>query len=238
MSKVFVIPDVHLKPWMFERASELAGEFDRIVLLGDLVDDWGRGDDKGAYVDTLETARKFAIDFPESLWCYGNHDYCYLHCDEGIYNSGFSDSLKYLVRNELCKLEEVVGGRCKVVHQVDGVLFSHGGVSEAYFRKIAQRLGADVTVGECIEFTNEIASSEFLWEDSSPLWLRPSEESDVLGGVKGFRQIVGHTPVSEPTWVGDILVADTFSTYPNGAPIGTQAFVAYDTDTHEFEEIR
>ena len=35
MSKVFVIPDVHLKPWMFEKASELIakGSYDAIVML-------------------------------------------------------------------------------------------------------------------------------------------------------------------------------------------------------------
>ena len=44
MSIVFVIPDVHLKPWMFEKASELIakGSYDAIVMLGDLVDDWGQ----------------------------------------------------------------------------------------------------------------------------------------------------------------------------------------------------
>ena len=38
MSRVFVIPDVHLKPWMFEKVSELIaqGEYDHIVMLGDL----------------------------------------------------------------------------------------------------------------------------------------------------------------------------------------------------------
>ena len=41
MSKVFVIPDVHLKPWMFEKASEIVGKgsYDAVVMLGDLVDD-------------------------------------------------------------------------------------------------------------------------------------------------------------------------------------------------------
>lgn len=37
MSKVFVIPDVHLKPWMFEKASEIVGKgsYDAVVMLGD-----------------------------------------------------------------------------------------------------------------------------------------------------------------------------------------------------------
>lgn len=41
MSRVFVVPDVHLKPWIFEKASRLIlkEKFDAVVLLGDLVDD-------------------------------------------------------------------------------------------------------------------------------------------------------------------------------------------------------
>ena len=41
MGKVFVIPDVHLKPWMFDKAEEILSrsEYDKIVCLGDLVDD-------------------------------------------------------------------------------------------------------------------------------------------------------------------------------------------------------
>ena len=41
MSKVFVIPDVHLKPWMFDKAEELLSrsEYDKIVCLGDRYDD-------------------------------------------------------------------------------------------------------------------------------------------------------------------------------------------------------
>lgn len=51
MSKVFVIPDVHLKPWMFDKAEELLSrsEYDKIVCLGDLVDDWDQEKNLGKY---------------------------------------------------------------------------------------------------------------------------------------------------------------------------------------------
>lgn len=44
MSKVFIIPDVHLNPWMFDKAAKLIkdGDYDEIVMLGDLVDDWNQ----------------------------------------------------------------------------------------------------------------------------------------------------------------------------------------------------
>ena len=45
--KVLVIPDVHLKPWMFDRAEEILGVnvAERAVCLMDLADDWGCEDD-------------------------------------------------------------------------------------------------------------------------------------------------------------------------------------------------
>ncbi len=42
--KVLVIPDVHLKPWMFERAEEIMkkGMAERAVCLMDIPDDWNQ----------------------------------------------------------------------------------------------------------------------------------------------------------------------------------------------------
>ena len=44
MSRVLVIPDVHLKPWIFDEAEKVdKNSYEDIVVLGDLVDDWGKG---------------------------------------------------------------------------------------------------------------------------------------------------------------------------------------------------
>ena len=42
--KVLVIPDVHLKPWMFERADKIMeqGAAERAVCLMDIPDDWNK----------------------------------------------------------------------------------------------------------------------------------------------------------------------------------------------------
>lgn len=44
MMRVLVIPDVHLKPWMFEQAAVLmrAKKANRAVCLMDIPDDWGK----------------------------------------------------------------------------------------------------------------------------------------------------------------------------------------------------
>ena len=42
--KALVIPDVHLKPWLFDRASEILNikTADRAVCLMDIADDWNK----------------------------------------------------------------------------------------------------------------------------------------------------------------------------------------------------
>ena len=52
--KVLVIPDVHLKPWMFQRASELMKEIkaDRAVCLMDIADDWRQQFNLDLYIQT------------------------------------------------------------------------------------------------------------------------------------------------------------------------------------------
>ncbi len=56
MSRVFIIPDVHLKPWMFEKASVLVdkGAYDAVVMLGDLVDDWYQEENIDLYNKTFD----------------------------------------------------------------------------------------------------------------------------------------------------------------------------------------
>ena len=68
--KVLVIPDVHLKPWMFEQAAVLMRpkKADRAVCLMDIPDDWGKEYDIALYEQTYDAA----IDLPafrETAWC-------------------------------------------------------------------------------------------------------------------------------------------------------------------------
>ena len=109
MSKVFVVPDVHLKPWMFEEASNLIKSVrcDRIVLLGDLVDDWFCEKEYDLYAETLRKAKIFIREH-NALLCWGNHDLSYKW--EAL-ESGYSPSARSVVLKGLYELEEAVRKR-------------------------------------------------------------------------------------------------------------------------------
>ena len=65
--KVLVIPDVHLKPWMFERAEEIMKKkmAERAVCLMDIPDDWNQEYNLELYRDTFDAAITFAKKYPD-----------------------------------------------------------------------------------------------------------------------------------------------------------------------------
>ena len=67
--KALVIPDVHLKPYMFKEAAEWMrkGVADRAVCLMDIPDDWNREYDIELYAQTFDAAISFAKEFPDTL---------------------------------------------------------------------------------------------------------------------------------------------------------------------------
>ena len=78
--KVLVIPDVHLKPYMFRKADILMerGIAENAVCLMDIADDWNQQYNVALYEETYDGAICFAKKYPNSLWCYGNHDLSYI----------------------------------------------------------------------------------------------------------------------------------------------------------------
>ena len=59
------------------------GKAERAVCLMDIPDDWDREYDIALY----EEAIRFATEFPDTAWCYGNHDLSYFwHCPESGYS--------------------------------------------------------------------------------------------------------------------------------------------------------
>lgn len=76
----------------------------------------------------------------------------------------------------------------------------------------------------------------YIWQDDSPIWARP-QYGEMRLYPMDMLQVVGHTPVVEPTREGKLLTVDTFSTYRDGDPIGDETFVVVDTETMEYETI-
>ena len=231
MSRVLVIPDVHLKPWIFDEAEKVdKNSYEDIVVLGDLVDDWGKGNDLDAYEETLKRAAEFGKEHGESLWCYGNHDVSYLW---DAMESGYSVQARITVIEGITKLERILEDRYKFVHRLDNVLFSHAGVTETF---VLHSCGYHVKeIEDILAKINRMGKQE-LWRDSSPIWARPQADFYRMFRDDLFYQVVGHTPVEEPLDACGVLTLDLFSTYSNGDPYGNQKLYIVDTMTRKFVE--
>lgn len=171
--KIIVIPDVHLKPWMFERASVLMDEekLDGAVCLMDLPDDWGHGKDFDLYIETYDAASRFAAAYPETKWCWGNHDLSYKW---GLDQSGYSSAMQPTVRGLQGRMVDLLpaGNPIRYVQRIGSVIFSHGGLSDLYVREAVPSIKGNDVDG-VIDRVNS-RGARYLWNDESPIWLSHS----------------------------------------------------------------
>ena len=235
--RVLVIPDIHLKPWIFSRAAELMKEnvADQAVCLMDIPDDWNQQFNIDLYIQTFDAAIAFAKEFPEALWCYGNHDLCYLWDQR---ESGFSAFAQWTVCEKLSELQKALPTESNLayLHHIDHVLFSHGGLADAFVRRFVPAKDYK-DVNAVINTINGFGPDE-MWQDLSPIWCRPQLCSEKLYMPETLLQVVGHTPVKEISRNGNLISCDIFSTYRDGTPIGTQEFLLLDTESWSYRGIK
>ena len=237
--RVLVIPDIHLKPWIFDRADEIVktGKADRAVCLMDIADDWGMELHINRYEETYDRATGFAKEHSDTLWCYGNHDISYVW---GKLETGYSVYAEGTVRTRLRELERALPNPSQMtfVHRIDKVIFSHGGITSDFVRWLNedQKDGlVSADIDEVIAAINE-APSEYLWNDASPLWARPQYGRSEIFRNDTYIQVVGHTPVETIFEKDGVISTDVFSTYRDGRQIGESCMIVVDTKTGEYEK--
>lgn len=126
------------------------------------------------------------------------------------------------------------------IHKIDKTLFMHGGLSNYFVEsQIAPQNRKNIIA--VIRAINQMGS-DAMWTMDSPIWYRPqlSLDSDAKQLYRGrkYLQVVGHTPVKEVYLEGGVLSCDTFSTYRDGTPYGSQSFCIVDTVAWEFETVK
>ena len=234
--KVLVIPDVHLKPWMFWRASEIMerGTAQRAVCLMDIPDDWNQEYNIDLYVRTFDAAAAFAEKYPDTLWAYGNHDLSYLWNER---ESGYSTAAAGIVQQKIDELRKALpeGNELRYVQKIDNVLFCHGGILD-YFVYNTAPVSKYHDADEVIRIINGL-SPKYMWNDVSPIWHRPQYTPGRMYDTGNILQVVGHTPVERIYREGNVISCDVFSTYRDGRPIGTEEYLLLDTQTWEFEGV-
>ena len=234
--RVLVIPDIHLKTWLFDNAEAIleAGKADMAVCLMDIPDDWGMEFQVERYRETYDRAISFAEKYPDTLWCYGNHDVSY---PWGKLESGYSPYAESTVISKLEELEHSLRSESQIafLHRIDNVLFSHGGLTEAFVERLGMSPEED-DIDDIVAAVNG-ASVNYLWDNASPLWLRPQYNNAESFRSDNYKQVVGHTPVEEIYEKNGFISTDVFSTYRDGRQIGESAMIVIDTETGWYEKV-
>ena len=140
----------------------------------------------------------------------------------------------------MSKLEELENSlqdpsQIAIMHRIDNVIFSHGGLTVDFLRRLNEEL-LDADIDEVVAAVNN-ASHNYLWNDESPLWLRPQNRTVNAFRNDTYTQVVGHTPVEKIFEKDGIISTDVFSTYRDGTQIGEFAMIVIDSKTGKYEKI-
>ena len=140
----------------------------------------------------------------------------------------------------MAKLEELENSlrdpsQINIMHRIDMVLFSHGGLTAEFVKWLDEDL-LDADIDDVIAAVND-ASRDYLWNDESSLWLRPHNKTREIFRADTYKQVVGHTPVKKIFEKDGIISTDVFSTYRDGAQIGESAMIVIESETGEYEKI-
>lgn len=247
MFKTLVCGDLHTKFNILELVKRNADKFDRIIFLGDYVDDWN-APAEASYnlLSALVEWKKQEPDKVILLW--GNHDLSE-YLGREFQCSGYNKYTASLLRPVFSQNLDCF----QVAYEQYGILFSHAGLTQGWlqdvnlgsrlfdFSELAKCLNSIFEVVEGNRRLNCLASAGRArggWNEPSPLWADKSELEN--GYPRGLVQVVGHTPVSTITMHFEnktrgegIIFCDTHSTYQNGQKVGDNSFLQI---THREEE--
>ena len=234
--RVLVIPDIHLKPWIFDKAEEIlkAGKADIAVCLMDIPDDWDMEFQIEIYKETFDRAILFAKDHPETLWCYGNHDVSY---PWRKLETGYSPYAENTVIAKLEVLEHSLQepSQIAIMQRIDNVIFAHGGLTTEFVKRLNPNL-IDADIDDVLVAVNK-APHDLLWNNASPLWFRPQYSDREIFRAGIYKYVVGHTPVDRIFEKDGVISTDVFSTYRSGVQIGESAMIVIDSESGEYKKV-
>ena len=198
--RIAVIGDVHGSSKWSSLITRNEKEYDKLVFLGDYVDDWWISDEriKETLADIIFYAEYEGSNTVKLL--IGNHDYQYINPNCDYQSTGFRER----AYPELHELFSNHRDLFSFAYQVDDVLFTHAGVCHSWFthffegdlnEDIATQLNHPANLSQLSALTI-VGTERGGWLPfGGPLWCDQAELKEEP--LKGYTQVVGHTRTNE-----------------------------------------
>ena len=238
--KVLFVGDVHNHQYIFDDVARLDKiyNFDRVIFLGDYVDDWMTDNN-----DSLKTLNK-VIELKKSnlekySLCLGNHEVSYL----GYPCSGHRYELEDAIQQVLTENIGLFDYYVKVNLGEKDFICSHAGFTNDYICNVIDKFGEWEPIMEKLNI-DKIKNLIYLSFCSSSrggshpyssfIWADKSEMLNNYDIRIIPNQIVGHSPVQTISNLsseeGIIYFCDTHSTYRDGSKYGDKTYLIFDED--------
>lgn len=196
MSDILIISDIH-GAIFWKKILNKRKTGDIVVFLGDYFDKCGRYPCADNELDNFLEICGYARNNPGTYLLLGNHDYDYLP-----WAKNFSENPNYEYQKALLKNMDILS----IVHVIGKNIFSHAGITNTFMFLHNLKHPAELNClfslkPECFDWieadpitgVSSTSTGDDIWQ--SPIWTRTfALQTD---GLKGYSQIVGHTPVRD-----------------------------------------
>lgn len=238
--KFLFVGDVHNKKFIFDDVKKLDTKynFDRIIFLGDYVDDWNTDNHNSLEILNIVFSLKDS-DRAKYTFLLGNHELSYL---DPLYKcSGHRYNLEDVMKNQLIEHINDFDLFTSVLCGENNYICTHAGLNNGFINKFLDgenfisklelmnknKLNYLDIISKCSYLRGGIDEfSSFLWCD-----LREHEYFRLQQQYAPY-QIVGHTPVNKirtisSDYINNIYFNDTHSTNSNGDFIGDNSYLIW-----------
>jgi len=237
--KYLFVGDLHTKNGILERVKELSEGYDKVIFLGDYVDDWMSAPEYSKQL--LENLIDFKLSNPgKVILLLGNHDLSEWF-GKPFACSGYNFMTSQLISPLFTKYEELFD--IAFVPKDRSFICSHAGFTKSWLNKYFQK--PFESPWDIMKVTNyafhhrkqencedaffglgDVGYARGGHQDPSPLW---ADTVELIADWFPVIQIVGHTPHQTVTFYNnydeEIYFCDTFSTYSDYSPYGDDSLL-------------
>ena len=243
--KVLFVGDIHNHSYMLTDIGKLDAKynFDRIILLGDYVDDWNTTNHQS--LETLDKIFNMKENLGDKLTLLlGNHEMSYLGYKCSGHQTELEDVVEMKLKEHIKDFDLATSVNC------NGTIYvcSHAGFTNGFIEELLagdeeyhdynlyyKIVDMNKDILNNLEILSHCSYARGGKDDySSFMWADIREHKDFMTQVPLIPyQIVGHTPVRHIENENGIYFIDTHSTYRDGAEFGDKSYLMWNEDKFE-----